>query len=164
MHIKLALVTGAVIVLTAGTGAAYAVVGHTSVSPTVTGNVLPIDDNHSSTPRPEAGDDSAHATTEPGDDRGTATTEPGDDRGHATAEPGDDRGRAATEPGDDRGHAAAEPGDDRNQGSGSDDATTASRRVGRTPTASPAAAASPTTSSPATSDDRGRGHDGAGHH
>jgi hypothetical protein len=170
MHIKLALITGAVLVLTAGTGAAYAVVGHTSVNPTVSGNVLPIDDNHSSTPRPEAGDDRlrataepgddrAHATTEPGDDRSTATAEPGDDRGRATAEPGDDRGRATAEPGDDRSRATAEPGDDRNRGSGTDDATAASRRTTGSLTASPATAATPTTP-----DDHGRGHDGAGHH
>jgi hypothetical protein len=51
VRIKLAVVAGAAVVLTAGTGAAaYAVVGHSSVNPTVTGNVLPIDDNHSPDP------------------------------------------------------------------------------------------------------------------
>ena len=78
MRVKVAIMSGAVLVLTAGTGAAYAVVGHSSVSPTVTGNTLPIDNNHSST---------AHRSTAP---RSTAHREPGDDRGRAV-EPGDDR-------------------------------------------------------------------------
>src|SRR4051812_15569599 len=142
VRIKLALATGAALVVLGTGGAAYAVVGG-SVSPTTAGNVLPIDDNHS--PITTTADDHGRSP-EPGDDRGGATTgtvttgtvttgtsttvttddhgaatEPGDDRGAAT-EPGDDRG-AATEPGDDRGGAtsgtvttgtvATEPGDDR---------------------------------------------------
>jgi hypothetical protein len=137
MRIKLVVISGAVLVLTAGTGAAYAVVGQTSVSPTVTGNVLPIDDNHSSATRPE----------------------PGDDRGRATAEPGDDRGAATAEPGDDRGRATAEPGDDRTRGRGTDDTT-----AGPTRSAGPTAAVPATAASPSSSDDHGRGHDGPGHH
>ena len=120
MRIKLVVATAAAVVLTAGTGAAaYAVVGQTTVSPTVTGNDLPIDDNHSSPP--------STRTPQPGDDHGRAA-EPGDDHGRA-AEPGDDRGDddAATAPrtpeaGDDRG-ASTEPGDDRGRGTGTDDAT-----------------------------------------
>src|SRR5690348_13164399 len=100
VRLKLAVATGAALLLMAGTGAAaYAVVGHETVSPTIAGNNLPIDDNHSPTVTPR--------TPEPGDDHGR-TSEPGDDHGR-TAEPGDDRG-SATEPGDDRG-SATEPGD-----------------------------------------------------
>jgi hypothetical protein len=175
MRIKLAIISGAILVLTTGTGAAYAVVGHTTVSPTVTGNVLPLDDNHSS-----------RAGLEPGDDRGgqsstgaSRTTEPGDDRGAATTEPGDDRGSVTTEPGDDRG-ATAEPGDDR--GRGTDDATAAPSRNGGTvgsgagstgstsgrgsddSAAGSTTVAGATTASGADTDDHGRGRDGAGHH
>src|SRR4051794_26797552 len=47
MRIKLAIVTGvAAVVLGTGT-AAYAVVAQGWMNPTTTGNVLPIDDNHS---------------------------------------------------------------------------------------------------------------------
>jgi len=82
VRLKLAVATGAALFLMAGTGAAaYAVVGHETVSPTIAGNNLPIDDNHSPTITP--------GTPEPGDDHGT-TVEPGDDHGR-TAEPGDDR-------------------------------------------------------------------------
>jgi uncharacterized membrane protein YgcG len=105
MRIKLAVVAAAAVTVVGGTGAAaYAVVGHSTVSPTVAGNDLPIDDNHSPVPtsRPaEPGDDrgrdGAPATVEPGDDHGTGA-EPGDDRGpgrgtdDVTPEPGDDRG------------------------------------------------------------------------
>ena len=105
MRIRLAIVTGAAALLTTGTGvAAYAVVGHETISPTVAGNDLPIDDNHSPVVTVR--------TAEPGDDRGR-TVEPGDDRGR-TVEPGDDRG-GAVEPGDDRG-GAVEPGGDRTTG------------------------------------------------
>jgi hypothetical protein len=82
MRIKLVVITGAAILLTAGTGAAYAVVAPDTVNPTVTGNHLPIDDNHSPVVPTR--------TTEPGEDRGSAV-EPGDDRGSAV-EPRDDRG------------------------------------------------------------------------
>jgi hypothetical protein len=57
MRIRLAVVSGGAVVLLAGAGAAYAVVDRTAVSPTETGNVLPIDSNHRSTARPEPGDD-----------------------------------------------------------------------------------------------------------
>ena len=115
MRIRLAIVSGAVLVLTAGTGAAYAVVGHSTVSPTVTGNVLPLDDNHSSTTARQSGDDRGGRPST----AASPTTEAGDDRGAATAEPADDRGAAT-----------AEPGDDRNRGRGTDDATTAPTRTG----------------------------------
>jgi len=65
MRVKVAIISGAALVLMAGTGAAYAVVGHSSVSPTVTGNTLPIDNNHSS------------AHSEPGDDHGRGQDGPG---------------------------------------------------------------------------------------
>jgi hypothetical protein len=112
------VITGVAVILMAGTGAAYAVVGNATVSPTVSGNVLPIDDNHS----PDA------RQTEPGDDHGglapavgSPTTEPGDDRGGLSPEPGDDRGGLTPEPGDDRGGVTPEPGDDRNRGQATDD-------------------------------------------
>jgi hypothetical protein len=84
MRIRLAVAAGAAAVLTAGTGAAaYAVVGHSTVSPTVTGNDLPIDDNHSPTP--------TSRSPQPRDDRGGEKTpatgthvEPGDDHGHGS--------------------------------------------------------------------------------
>ena len=76
MRGKVAIISAAVVVLTTGTGAACAVVGHSTVSPTVTGNTLPIDNNHSS------------AHSEPGDDRGVATAEPGDDHGRGQDGPG----------------------------------------------------------------------------
>jgi hypothetical protein len=149
MRIKLALVTGAALVVLGTGGAAYAVVAEGSVNPTTTGNVLPIDDNHS--PITTTSDDRGRSP-EPGDDRGGATTTgtvatgtTGDDHGRSV-EPGDDRvggvpttrtGTAATttatttaagtddhgrtEPGDDHG-AAAEPGDDHGHGHGGDDA------------------------------------------
>lgn len=68
MRIKLAVVSGAAVVLLAGAGAAYAVVDRTAVSPTETGNVLPIDSNHRST---------VHSSTvhpRPGDDRSASPT------------------------------------------------------------------------------------------
>lgn len=150
MRIKLALVTGAAVLLTAGTGAAaYAVVGQETVSPTITGNDLPIDDNHSPTVTAR--------TTEPGDDRGTAVA-PGDDRG-TTAEPGDDRGGA--EPGDDRG--GFEPGDDRS--TGVDDGA---RHGGSTGTTAPATADDHGGSGGSGGSGSGHGghggDDGSGHH
>jgi hypothetical protein len=167
MRIKLAIISGAVLVLTVGTGAAYATVGHTTVNPTVTGNVLPIDDNHTS-----------RAGLEPGDDRGAHASTPAS----PTAESGDDRGAASVEPGDDRGAATAEPGDDRNRGRGTDDTTTGPGRNGGTigsgagsggstnghGSDDSAARLTPgaTNASVTVSDDHdhGRGRDGAGHH
>ena len=98
MRIKLVVATAAAVVLTAGTGAAaYAVVGQTTVSPTVTGNDLPIDDNHSSPPStrtPQPGDDHGRAA-EPGDDRGNdgAATAPARRSPATTAAPPRSRGR-----------------------------------------------------------------------
>jgi hypothetical protein len=132
MRIKLAVAAAAAVTVVGGTGAAaYAVVGHSTVSPTVAGNDLPIDDNHSPVP--------TSRSAEPGDDRGRdgapasgATAEPGDDHG-AAVEPGDDRGRGrgtddvTPEPGDDHGGrgsaiptttAAPVPTPDRSGGSG----------------------------------------------
>jgi len=177
VRITLALATGAALVVLGTGGAAYAVVAEGSVNPTTSGNVLPIDDNHSPITTtaddhgrsPEPGDDrggvtSGTATTgtaatvttnddhgrspEPGDDRGTAAR-PGDDHG-AAVEPGDDRG-AAVQPGDDHGRTA-EPGDDRRG------ATTAATPA-ETPAGTPAGGAT-------TTDDRGHGRGGddpAGH-
>jgi hypothetical protein len=165
MRIRL-VIAGAAVVLTAGTGAAYAAVGTTTtVSPTVAGNVLPVNHNHSPTVRP----------TEPGDDRGAdATMEPGDDHGGqspATAspstEPGDDRG-VTPEPGDDRGGISPEAGDDRNRGQGSDDATTAAGSTsgrGSDDSVQLSSAVAGSSASGTGSDDRSRGGEsGSGHH
>ena len=166
MRIKLAIISGAALVLTVGTGAAYAAVGQTTGSPTVAGNVLPIDDNHSS-----------KAGLNPSDDRGGQRS-----TGASTAgEPGDDRGGATVEPGDDRGAATAEPGDDRGRGRGVDDRTTGASRSGDTLGSSTASsvssdghgsddpagsttAAVAATASVVHSDDHGRGDAAAGHH
>lgn len=134
MRIKLAIATGiAAVILGTGT-AAYAVVAQGWMNPTTTGNVLPIDDNHSPV--------SPVATTVTGtttDDHGREP-EPGDDRGgdrggastaatSRVATPSDDRGREP-EPGDDRGGASAATttptgtltaGDDHGHGRGGDD-------------------------------------------
>jgi hypothetical protein len=92
MRIKLAVAAAAAAALTAGTGAAaYAVVGHSTVSPTVAGNDQPIDDNHSPVP--------SSRPLEPGDDRGEATTTaPPEDRGHG-GDRGGGRGGADDGPG-----------------------------------------------------------------
>ena len=102
MRIKLAVASGAALVLLAGTGAAYAVVGQTSESPTVTGNVLPIDDNHRTTAHPEPGDDRGRATTEPGDDRGGASR--GRPRGATATSAPATTAAAGTTAEDHRGH------------------------------------------------------------
>ena len=98
MRITLALATGAALVVLGTGGAAYAVVAEGSVNPTTSGNVLPIDDNHS--PITTAGDDHGRSP-EPGDDRAAALTT----GTPTTVTTSDDHGRA-TEPGDDRGGAA----------------------------------------------------------
>jgi len=110
MRIKLALVTGAAVLLTAGTGAvAYAVVGHETVSPTITGNDLPIDDNHSPTVTAR--------TTEPGDDRSTGVDDGARHGGTTTTAPAtpDDHGGSGGSGGsggDDGGGHGGHGGDD----------------------------------------------------
>lgn len=148
MRIKLAIATGvAAVVLGSGT-AAYAVVAQGWMNPTSTGNVLPIDDNHS--PVSPVSPAATTSTTSPAvatDDHGREP-EPGDDRGGAAAT----SGRVATST-DDRGREA-EPGDDR----GGNSAAPTSR------TTTPAGTATNDTAT--TGDDRGRGRggdDGAGH-
>jgi hypothetical protein len=65
MRIRPAVVSGAAVVLLAGAGAAYAVVDQTAVSPTETGNVLPIDSNHRATAHSGLGDDRSGSSTGP---------------------------------------------------------------------------------------------------
>ena len=165
MRIKLAIATGAVAVVLGTATAAYAVVAQGWMNPTTTGNVLPIDDNHSPVgPVPPAATPVTAASTssadghggepQPGDDR---SDDPGQDHGQDHGQdPGRDHGgvapattsRTATATGD-RGREP-EPGDDRGGPSTS------------TPAPAPASQAAATPS-----DDRGRGRGGddpGGHH
>ena len=130
MRMKLAIATGAAAVVL-GTGtAAYAVVTEGWMNPTTTGNVLPIDDNHSPTTTSPTHPVSPVATTAPSarsDDHGREA-EPGDDHGRE-AEPGDDHGgRSTAAPSgaatsaDDHGREP-EPGDDGGRSRSTDDAT-----------------------------------------
>lgn len=122
MRNNVAITTAVVAAVIIGSAvAAYAVVAQGWTDPTTTGNVLPIDDNHSPIapiitttedhrPSPERGDDRSIPTTAPAEITETST----DDHGRGP-EPGDDRGDAvSTSPSGASGTAA--PGDDRGRG------------------------------------------------
>lgn len=103
MRSKLALATVTALAVVGGTGAtAYAVATQGWVNPTRTGNVLPIDDNHSPIPPAATTTDDHGRRAEPGEDRRGGTTTPAT----RTATPTDDHG-PAPEPGDDRAGVAA---------------------------------------------------------